>query len=69
MSVTGCWYIIQLFFAEMEQECFEGASVSPTHQPPEWTYHNGDALVHHRGGSIEAGGVFPHIQGGPRRQT
>ena len=33
VSVTGCWYIIQLFFAEMGQECFEGASVSPTRQP------------------------------------
>lgn len=69
MSLTGCWRIIQLFFAEMEQECVEVASVSPTPQPPEWTYHNGDALVYHRGGGIEAGGVFPHIQGGPRRQT
>lgn len=52
----------------MEQECFKVASVSPTPESPEWTYHNGDALVYHRGGSVEAGGVFPHIQGGPRRK-
>ena len=45
----------------MEQKCFEVASVSPTPEPPEWTYHNGDALVYHRGGSVETGGVLPHI--------
>lgn len=61
MSLTECLYITQLFFAEMEQKCFEVASVSPTPEPPEWTYHNGDALVYHRGGSVETGGVLPHI--------
>lgn len=37
--------------------------------PPEKTYHNGNPLVNHGGGGIQAGRVFPNIQGGPRRQA
>lgn len=37
--------------------------------PGEETYHNGDSLVNHGGGGIQAGRVLPDIQGGPRRQA
>lgn len=33
----------------------------PTWQLP--THHDSDSLVHHGGGRVQTGGVFPHVQG------
>lgn len=53
------------FSAKMEQQKPGGCVC----EPPGVTYHNGDPLVDHRGGGVEAGRVFANIQGGPASRT